>query len=182
MRLNRGSGVGGLAGIRARNGVVLRPLLGWTRAALHAVVDAAGVTPVDDPSNGDDRYDRVRMRRALAGQDWLDPLAATASARHLAAAEAALSWATDQLRTQRVAVDADGMTIDLADVPPELAHRLLQHAIEEVGEKPVRGGDVERLMADLAAGGGATLGGAQVRVDAAKPYLWQIRLAPPRTG
>src|SRR3546814_1335780 len=29
MRLNRSSGVGGLAGVRARNGTVLRPLLSW---------------------------------------------------------------------------------------------------------------------------------------------------------
>lgn len=31
MRLNRGAGVGGLAGVRARQGVVLRPLLGKTK-------------------------------------------------------------------------------------------------------------------------------------------------------
>ena len=33
----------------------------------------AGVTPVDDPSNDDEQFERVRVRHALAGADWLDP-------------------------------------------------------------------------------------------------------------
>src|SRR5437867_3086148 len=60
MRLNRGSGVRGLAGMRSRsitpgNHVrLIRPLLGWRRTELRQICEDAGATPVADPSNEDD--------------------------------------------------------------------------------------------------------------------------------
>src|SRR5438067_6109894 len=61
MRLQRGSGVGGLAGVRKHGAVpgsggrlsTARPLLGWRRRELAAVVAAAGLEPADDPSNAE---------------------------------------------------------------------------------------------------------------------------------
>src|SRR5205085_2304338 len=56
MRLARGAGVKGLAGMRPRSvspGAhvrLVRPLLGWRRAELEQVCAAAGVTPALDPS------------------------------------------------------------------------------------------------------------------------------------
>ena len=71
MRLQRGAGLAGLAGIRPRAEIdgliVLRPLLGWRRAELAEIVAAAGLTAVDDPTNSDERYDRARLRRRLGG-------------------------------------------------------------------------------------------------------------------
>jgi tRNA(Ile)-lysidine synthase len=56
MRLNRGAGARGLAGMRAVATVpgdpalpLLRPLLGWRRAELAAVVRACGLDAADDP-------------------------------------------------------------------------------------------------------------------------------------
>ena len=62
MRLLRGSGLAGLSGVRAVNPPLVRPLLGWRRDELAAVVRAAGVEPVADPSNQDERFDRARLR------------------------------------------------------------------------------------------------------------------------
>lgn len=100
MRLNRGSGLSGLAGIRARRiaigehplgeYLVVRPLLHWRRAELAQVVAKAGIEPVRDPSNEDTRFDRVRMRRALADTPWLDPLAIARSVDCLQDAEQAV--------------------------------------------------------------------------------------------
>ena len=98
MRLNRASGVAGLAGARGRGQVpgtaipLLRPVLGWRRSELAEIVAAAGLTPADDPSNASDKYDRVRIRKALAGTDWLDVAAIARSAEHIAEADAALDW------------------------------------------------------------------------------------------
>lgn len=78
MRLNRGSGLGGLAGVRERRPIggtdieVARPLLAFRRSELHAVIDGAGVAVADDPSNRDTAYDRVRLRQNLERSDWID--------------------------------------------------------------------------------------------------------------
>ncbi len=106
MRLNRGSGIGGLAGIRestripAEGGAdmprLIRPLLGWRKDELEAIVHAAGITPVRDPSNADDRFDRARIRKAIAGADWLNPAQIAASAQHLAEADMMVAALADE--------------------------------------------------------------------------------------
>jgi tRNA(Ile)-lysidine synthase len=85
LRLNRGSGAAGLAGVRERGRIagsaltVIRPLLGWRRSELAEVVARAGIEAIEDPSNADERFDRVRIRRALREADWLDPAAPATS-------------------------------------------------------------------------------------------------------
>lgn len=70
MRSARGDGIG-LAGIapatlyRGRTWF-LRPLLGQRRAALRAMLDMLGIDWIDDPSNANEAFERVRMRGALA--------------------------------------------------------------------------------------------------------------------
>ena len=70
MRAARGSGADGLAGMAAlvehRHARLLRPLLAVPRARLTATLDALGVAWIDDPSNADPRFERVRVR--LAGR------------------------------------------------------------------------------------------------------------------
>ncbi|HEX3555803.1 MAG TPA: tRNA lysidine(34) synthetase TilS [Thermoanaerobaculia bacterium] len=77
LRLLFGSGLEGLAGIRPAHGTVLRPLLGAPRAELAAAVAAAGLAPVDDPTNRDLGVPRNRVRHrllpALHRHDRTDP-------------------------------------------------------------------------------------------------------------
>ncbi len=69
MRLAKGSGIDGLAGIAAeslRDGIrLLRPLLSVSKERLVATCDAAGVAYVTDPSNGAEKYARGRLRKVL---------------------------------------------------------------------------------------------------------------------
>lgn len=69
MRLARGSGVDGLSSmepIRVEDGVMwVRPLLGVRREALRGYLAEIGAAYVDDPSNEDESYDRVKVRQAL---------------------------------------------------------------------------------------------------------------------
>lgn len=69
LNLLRGAGTSGLAGMPARRGVVARPLLGVRRAELHAlaaaVSAAAGVEPVADPTNDDERFRRNWVRHTV---------------------------------------------------------------------------------------------------------------------
>jgi tRNA(Ile)-lysidine synthase len=65
LRLLHGSGVEGLAGIRARRGRVVRPLLELPREALRRAVEAAGIEALDDPTNRDRSLARNRLRHEL---------------------------------------------------------------------------------------------------------------------
>ena len=150
MRLARGSGLSGLAGVRASrplaDGVKLvRPLLGWRKAELEAVVAVAGLTPADDPANRDPRHDRTRAREFLGRDDWPDPRHLAASAHHLADAEEALHFATGHF-ADRLTVEGGGLTLSAADLPRELQRRLLLAAISRLGDLPPRGPDLDRTL------------------------------------
>lgn len=67
--LARGSGTRSLSGMPPRRGRFVRPLLGVTRAQTEATCAAYGLAPWSDPHNADERFARVRARRALASLD-----------------------------------------------------------------------------------------------------------------
>jgi tRNA(Ile)-lysidine synthase len=77
MRLARGSGLDGMAAMAAQRSLdgaadvmLVRPLLGFGKDRLMATLAAAGRTWIDDPSNENTRFERVRLRAAgkvLAG-------------------------------------------------------------------------------------------------------------------
>ena len=170
MRLNRGSGTRGLAGMRpaapvplpGSRGRVLRPLLGWRRSELADVCKAAGLKPVQDPSNDDNQFERTKIRKGIAAADWLDPHAIARSAVHLAAADVALHWAVD--KEWEAQVSRNGNEIVYRPVAPyEIRRRVANRSVTALaGEgrgNPVRGPELDRLMALLARGGKATLRG-----------------------
>lgn len=64
-RVLSGQAARGGAGIRAREGVELRPLLGVRRAELRAFLAEEGLSWREDATNGDPRFLRARMRREL---------------------------------------------------------------------------------------------------------------------
>jgi tRNA(Ile)-lysidine synthase len=188
MRLNRGSGVSGLAGVRASGliptedgGRLIRPLLSWRRTELQAVCDAAGVQPVEDPSNRDPRFDRVRLRQALRGSDFLNPEAVARSAAHLAEAEEALNWATHREWLNRVRHTVDRVSYRPAnDTPREIRRRVLLGALlfldDSIAFDPPRGRDITHLLSVLEDGGTATLRGMICHGGG----KWRFERAPPR--
>jgi tRNA(Ile)-lysidine synthase len=62
MRLGRGTGLAGLAGIAPRRGRWIRPLLAATRAEIEADLETARVPWREDASNRDRAYTRNRVR------------------------------------------------------------------------------------------------------------------------
>lgn len=112
-RALRGSGPDGLsamAAVRDAGAVlVLRPLLGVPPARLEAVLAAAGLAPIRDPSNADARFARVRLRASLADPDGDGPAIAA-----LARAAAAFG-----LRRERLATAVAQRLAQAADIRPE---------------------------------------------------------------
>lgn len=184
LRLNRGSGVAGLAGVRARGLVpgtrlpLLRPLLGWRRAELAEIVTAAGLAAVNDPSNSADRFDRARIRKALAGADWIDVSALAASAAHLADADAALDWAAAREWQEQVGKIPLGLTYRPA-APRAVALRVLARIVAELAGGAVRGGQIARLFDQLVARQPASIGQLVARP---MPDGWHFSRAPQRKG
>ena len=186
MRLLRGAGVRGLAGMRRSAPLpgsvavrLLRPLLDWRRADLEAIVEQAGVETADDPSNHDDRHERVRVRRLLAAAGWLDPAALATSSAHLAAADEAIEWAiARELATVRG--QADAIAYRPGDAPPEIRRRVAARLIARLASEgdggDLRGRELDRLVGALDAGQSATLRGVQ----ASGGPEWRFRTAPPR--
>ncbi|MFL6843899.1 MAG: tRNA lysidine(34) synthetase TilS [Allosphingosinicella sp.] len=183
MRLNRGSGVGGLAGIRPLAFVpgyslaLCRPLLGWRRHELAAVVEGAGIEAVHDPSNEDDRFDRVRIRARLHEAPWLDVDALARSAELLARADVALEWISKRLYAERVAEAPGLLRLRPEELPDELLRRLVLRCLQALEpEAGPRGDALEALIAALEQGGTATLAG----VKASGGEIWRFERAPPR--
>lgn len=179
MRLNRGSGVAGLSGVRAVNMRVVRPLLGWRRSELVAIVAGCGIDPVTDPSNSDDRFDRVRLRRQLCQAEWIDAGAVARSAAALAEAEVALEWAAERLWTERAVPFGDGIRLDPEGLPAELRRRLVRRALGHfaLGAAP-RGDALGRFIEALEAGETTTLAGVMGHGGP----IWELGPAPPRRG
>lgn len=181
MRLNRGSGAAGLAGVRGRGAIaggtvpLVRPLLPFRRAELAGLVRAAGLAAADDPSNRDDRFDRVRIRRALADADWLDIAGLSVSAAHLADADEALDWAAHREWNERVVLTATEIRYrPLA--PRAIMLRVLERAIAHFGGTP-RGQSLARLAAKLERGESGNLAGVLARADGDG---WRLTPEPPR--
>lgn len=123
MRLARGSGVDGLAGMSRfskRDGLrIFRPLLGFARADLRDWLRAEGITWCDDPSNDDPGFDRVRARQMMAR---LDDLGLTRkrvlqTVDHMQAARLSLVAAARQFAQDHVRQDQG----DLVFATPALA-------------------------------------------------------------
>ncbi len=185
MRLNRASGLAGLAGIRARGTwpstdlTLFRPLLGWRKAELKALVASTGLIPAQDPSNSDPRFDRARLREALATADWLDPAAIARSASHLAEAEEALDWAARREWDEKVCELDGSYRWSSSSVPRAVQIRVVQMGIEALSGEYAPATAVARLVDTLDAGGRATLAG--VLIDVSKG-LWTFHREPPRRG
>ena len=174
LRLIRGAGPAGLAGIRPRIGAVVRPLLDVRRDELRGYLRLRGLPHREDPSNRDERILRNRVRRRLIpflaehfspavtdalargaaiardDADWLDQAANAAAAEIVEYEEGSLD-AGGGFRGGRFEVDA----ARLAAAHPALARRVALHVLERAGGRRVGFDHVERLRRLAEAGGTA---------------------------
>jgi tRNA(Ile)-lysidine synthase len=192
MRLNRGSGLAGLTGVREARFMpgsavsLIRPLLAFRRDELGALVAAAGLVPVDDPSNADERFDRVRIRRALAEADWLDPLALSRSACLLGEAQQAIDATTEIEWLNGVSEEGDGYGYRPGAASRYIEVEIVTAIIARMGGAPRRS-EVARLVDRLNGGRGGNLAGviAQPTTDRREGQLgavqkWIFSPEPPR--
>ncbi len=173
MRLARSAGVDGLAAMPVRRKMndvtLLRPLLGVTRDQLRDYLRQNDLSWVEDPSNQDRRFERVRVRQAMAA---LQPLGLTiealsAVAENMAKAREALDNQTFLAARDLAKFQAGAVVMDhqkLCAVPDEIIHRLLLRALQWVSgaEYPLRRRVMGDALSAVRTGGGLTLGGCRI--------------------
>ncbi len=141
LRLLRGAGATGLAGMRPRSGDVVRPLLAVSRSEVLAHLRERGLAWREDPSNADPAHRRNRVRHELLPylEERFNPgiravLARTAS---LLADEAAHVRAEARSLVARIGREEDGVLAlrraPLAEAPPAVARATLREALLRAG-------------------------------------------------
>lgn len=148
LRMVRGTGLTGLAGIPARRGNVVRPLLPFARRDLRDYASAVGLRWREDVTNQELRYARNRIRHlVLPALEAIRPGAARRIAR-LAdrAADAEAAWqAVVEDAVADVAAARDGAVFVLARdrllaYHPHVRARVLRHLLSELGHRLDRSG------------------------------------------
>jgi tRNA(Ile)-lysidine synthase len=196
LRLTRGSGPAGLAGMAAFTELgqvtLARPLLGVPKADLVGLCEAAGHAFLRDPSNENPAFARTRLRklRRVLEAEGLDRAALLRLARRAARAEAALAETAASIRrglpAERVPSRVKMAGEALAQLSEEIFLRVLEGEILAVseGHDRLRLDRLERVAAEILAElrkkrvFATTLGAALIAVNARGEL--EISCAPPR--
>ncbi|TLX10165.1 tRNA lysidine(34) synthetase TilS [Rhizobium sp. MHM7A] len=139
---------------------ILRPLLFSTRADIRTFLRERGVRWIDDPSNEDVRYERVRMRRQISAEPATEMDIRAAWEERLALSSRAAEWLNCHFRLHGCLlgqVTADGLRQDRAVLDYSLGRLTAVFG----GQQFVPGGaQLERLLSFAAGGrlGRMTLG------------------------
>ena len=172
MALARGTGLDGLCGMRRDwhdYGMgFIRPLLQTPRADLRSYLNRHGHSWREDPTNDDDRFARVRARKALK---VLAPLGVVESRlsetmRNLAQVRGLLNGSLAKFAQGQVSEDTGALTLRRAaylDLPFELRRRLLAMIIRWMSgaRHAPRADQIFALSMNLRDEGATTLGGCR---------------------
>ena len=185
LKLMRGAGLTGLAGIYPRRGAVIRPLLDVADSALRAYLESQGEQWVEDESNDDLDNPRNRVRHRILPE--LDRAAGGSTHPAIARAAALIredgQW-LDELSDERfctLAIEIEaGLELgvrDLAETPPPVLRRVLLRAMRAAaGTHEVGLDHVEAVTALLRrTHGGVDVPGCRVELRGGKLVLLQQR-------
>ena len=154
LRSSRASGSDGraaMASVTERCGLcLLRPLLTIPRHRLRATLAAAGQDWIEDPSNGNPAFARVRARAALAGRAGTTEALTDAAAAH-GTLRAARESTVAQLLATHAKLQAAGFCVLASaalEEPADVAVRALNRILTVVGGRmfPARREAVDQLL------------------------------------
>lgn len=173
MRLTRASGIDGLTGMQRRrhaDGIEwVRPLLMVEREELRAYLRDCKQVWIDDPSNDDETYDRVKARKALQALAplGLDSHVVGRVMDHLGQVQSALDFATHDHALDCVSEDGGDLIIArraFLDAAPEINRRLIARALRWIASADYapRGMKLQAFLASISRGKDATLHGVHM--------------------
>ncbi|WP_066705941.1 tRNA lysidine(34) synthetase TilS [Celeribacter ethanolicus] len=173
MRLARASGIDGLTGMQRRrvsDGITwVRPLLMQERFELRQYLRELREPWVDDPSNDDEAYERVKARRAMAELTKLgiDAHVVGRVMDHLSQVRSALDFATHDHALDCVTEDRGDLILDrrrFAEGAPEVNRRLVEAALRWISSADYgpRGMKLQEFLSAMMRGRDATLHGVRL--------------------
>ena len=124
-RIVRGTGLSGLGGISYQRGIFIRPLLDVRRKGIMAFLAKRRIPFVEDPSNANRHYTRVRIRLDLLPQ---------LRRENPRVVDALLSLAQD---ARAISSGAPASTLDLTSVPRRAAALIQRMAVQGQGTRRV---------------------------------------------
>jgi tRNA(Ile)-lysidine synthase len=162
-RLIHGGGTAALAGIPAKEGKRIRPLIDIRRAETRAYCDEIGLPYVDDPANEDPRFDRASIRDLVLApieQRWGEGAvrAMATSADRLHEDAQALEALTDRVYAESAQAEEGSVRFELPlmlAMSRSFRRRLLEKA---VGRLRDRSGGVDAVLDHLDRHGGPAQG------------------------
>ena len=176
LRLLRGAGPRGLAGIRPRAGRVIRPLIEIPREQLRAYVAERGLAFREDASNADVRIPRNRVRHELLPVlRGFSPAVVQILAREAGIArrdEEFLGRAAVDLAERIVLPSKSGFELDAAalrELHPALGARVVREALERAAPGRQFGhGHIESALSLASQTGSVSLPGLELRREGAR--------------
>ncbi len=176
MRLARQAGVDGLSAMSERRRIgrveFCRPALKITRQALRDDLLRRGVKWVDDPTNDNPDYDRVRVRQMMPALEQLGLTATGLSnvAGHMAELRTMLYWYVFLAARDLVSMRSGDILIErkgFRTLPKDIARRLMQQALRWVNgaEYSPRGQAMDLLLESIRGGTGMTLQGCLITIS-----------------
>lgn len=159
-RIAKGSGIDGLSGMNAVSDYaddmqIVRPFLALQKQDLITYCENRNIDYIEDPSNSNDHYSRVRLRQSMEilGQEGLSIKRLNTLGQRAARSRDALNWTANRAYEEAARVQSDAIILDaITDYPAEIALRVITKAIDELVPQsgyPVRLERLENLVSDL---------------------------------
>ncbi len=173
MRLARASGIDGLTGMQRRrtvDGVTwVRPLLMQERDELRDYLRGLKQVWIDDPSNEDEAYDRIKARKAMAALAplGLDMHVVGRVMDHLGQVRSALDFATHDHAIDCISVEGGDLVVNrraFLEATPEVNRRLVAHALRWIASADYgpRGVKLQEFLSAISRGRDATVHGVRL--------------------
>ena len=161
IRILRGSGLKGLISLGEKTTLndvsILRPLINQKKEDLVFISKKVFDFYVKDPSNNDDKFQRVRIRKLLKGlkNDGLDKKKFIKTIRNLKKSNDVIDYYVNKnLKTNTFFSLKEKkliLTHEFFKQPYEIVFRSLSHSLGLVGKKyhPVRGKKIDKIIGDI---------------------------------
>lgn len=173
IRAEHGSGVYGLSGIpkvsEFNKKTIIRPLIDFHREELQNFLISKNISWIEDPSNKNERFARVRARNFLnLYPQWIDKLANISD--NLSKTKECIEYMLEHSMKELVEISYEKALLALDDfnqLPQEIRFRMILNILLNIGskEKPARSERIEGLLEKISKGKefkASTLGGCLI--------------------